>query len=141
MKIADPAQGLAADAKRRNRLSLILIGLMLVGGVVGFLSAIFEVEGGGFLEGIPAAWAIIASILMVGAVSYGSWRYNRATDELDRRDNLWASAVALHFYIVGYAGWYLWWRGGLVPEPAHGAMFVATMVVMGAAYAFKKIRP
>lgn len=137
----EPRPGIAAAKARSRRLSLIIGGLMAAGGLIGFLSAFFEVEGGAFLEGIPAIWAIVASAVLLIALGYGGWRYHLATDELDRRDNQWASAVALNLYIAGYACWYLWWRGGLVPEPQHESVFVATMIAMLAAYGYKKLRP
>lgn len=137
----EPRNGLAAAKARRLRLQLIIGGLMAAGAVLGFFSAMFEVDGGGFMEGIPASWAIAATVILLGALGYGGWRYNLATDELDRRDNQWASAVGLNFYIGGYATWYLWWRGGLVPEPQHQTVFVATMAVMLLAYGYKKLRP
>lgn len=137
----EPSPGIAAARARSRRLTIIFGGLMAVGGLMGFLSAFFEVDGGGFLEGIPAAWAIAASLILLIALSYGGWRYNLATDELDRRDNQWASAVALNLYIAFYACWYLWWRGGLLPEPQHESVFVATMIAMLLAYVYKKLRP
>jgi len=133
--------GLAAAKARRFRLQLIIGGLMGAGAVLGFFSAMFEIDGGGFMEGIPAGWAIAASIILIGALSYGGWRYHLATDELDRRDHQWASVAALNFYIGGYATWYLWWRGGLVSEPQHQTVFVATMAVMLLAYGYKKLWP
>lgn len=78
---------------------------------------------------------------MIVSFGYGGWRYNLATDELDRRDNQWAGAVAINVYIVGYATWYIWWRGGLVPEPRHETVFIATLAVMLLAYGYKKLRP
>ena len=138
---SEPRNGLAAAKARRLRLQLILGGLMGAGAVLGFFSAMFEVDGGGFMEGIPAGWAIAATVILLVALGYGGWRYNLATDELDRRDNQWAAAVALNFSIGGYASWYLWWRGGLVPEPQHQTVFVATMAVMLLAYGYKKLRP
>jgi len=137
----EPRDGLTAAKARSKRLQLILIGLMGAGAVLGFFSAMFEVDGGGFMEGIPAGWAIVASLILLLALGYGGWRYNLATDELDRRDNQWSCAVALNFYIAGYAIWYIWWRGGLVAEPQHQTMFVATMAVMLLAYLYKKLRP
>lgn len=137
----EPRDGLAAAKARRQRIQLIIIGLMGAGAVLGFFSAMFEVDGGGFMEGIPAGWAIAASLIVIVAFGYGGWRYNLATDELDRRDNQWASAVAINVYIVGYATWYIWWRGGLVPEPRHETVFVATLAVMLLAYGYKKLRP
>ena len=137
----EPRDGLAAAKARRQRIQLIIIGLMGAGAVLGFFSAMFEVDGGGFMEGIPAGWAIAASLIVIVAFGYGGWRYNLATDELDRRDNQWASAVAINVYIVGYATWYIWWRGGLAPEPRHETVFVATLAVMLLAYGYKKLRP
>jgi hypothetical protein len=137
----DLRDGLAAAKTRRRRLQLIIGGLMGAGAVLGFFSAKFEMDGGGFMQGIPAGWAIVASVILLVALGFGGWRYNLATDELDRRDNQWASAMALNFYISGYACWYLWWRGGLVPEPQHQTIFVATMAAMLLAYGYKKLRP
>ncbi|WP_156442962.1 MULTISPECIES: hypothetical protein [unclassified Sphingomonas] len=133
--------GLAAARARTRRQRIILFTLMGLGAVVGFFSAMFEVDGGEFLEGIPAAWAIAASLLTTIGIAYGGWRYHRVTDELERRDNLWASAIALNFYLALYANWYLWWRGGLVREPQHEALAVATFAVMLLAYGYKKLRP
>lgn len=133
--------GLAAARARTRRQRIILFTLMGAGAVVGFFSGLFEAEGGAFLEGIPAAWAITASTITTLALVYGSWRYYRATDELDQRDNLWASAVAINFYFVFYANWYLLWRGGLVREPQHEALAVATFAAMLLAYGYKKLRP
>lgn len=137
----EPGDGLAAAKARRQRLQWIIAGLAAAGFVVGFFSAFLEAEGGGFLEGIPAGWAIAASLILLVALSYGGWRYHLATDELDRRDTLWASALTLNLYIAGYPVWYLWWRGGLVPEPRHETIFVVAMGVMLLAYLYKKLRP
>lgn len=137
----EPGSGLAAAQARRRRLWKVTGGLAAAGFVVGFLSAFFEAEGGGFLEGIPAAWAIAASLILLMALGYGGWRYHLATDELDRRDSLWASALTLNVYIAGYPVWYLWWRGGLAPEPRHEAIFATMMGVMLLAYGYKKLRP
>jgi hypothetical protein len=133
--------GLAAARARTRRQRIILFTLMGAGMLVGFFSAMFEVDGGEFLEGIPAAWAIAASLITTIAVAYGGWRYSRATDELERRDNLWACGVALNFYLLLYANWYLWWRGELVREPQHEVLAAATFAVMMLAYGYKKLRP
>lgn len=133
--------GLAAARARTRRQRTILFTLMALGAVVGFFSAMFEADGGEFLEGIPAAWAIAASVITTVALAYGSWRYYRMMDELDQRDNLWASAVALNFYFALYANWYLLWRGDLVREPQHEALAIATFAVMMLTYGYKKLRP
>lgn len=65
---SEPRNGLAAAKARRLRLQLILGGLMGAGAVLGFFSAMFEVDGGGFMEGIPAGWAIAATVILLGAL-------------------------------------------------------------------------
>lgn len=137
----EPRDGLAAAKARKRRLQLVIVGLIGAGALIGFFSSMSETDGGAFMEGTSAAWAIVASVILLGALSYGGWRYHLATDELDRRDNQWASAVALNFYVGGYAGWYFWWRGGLVPEPQHQTIFLATIAAMLLAYGYKKLRP
>ncbi|MEG3181922.1 hypothetical protein [Sphingomonas sp. LT1P40] len=137
----EASDGLAEARKRRNRLHLIIALLMGVGGVIGFMSAMLETKDGAFLEGIPAEWAIAASVMLVVAIGFGGWRYNLATDELDRRDSYWASAMALNVYLIAYPVWYLWWRGGLMSEPSHQTMFVITFLAMAASYGYKKIKP
>lgn len=133
--------GVAAARARRLRLFVICGLLAGVGGVIGFFSAMFEREGGGFLEGIPAIWAIAASIVTVLAIVIGGWRYHLATDELDRRDSLWASAMAMNVYLLFYACWYFWWKGGVTPEPSHEIVFIVTLAALLLAYGYKKIRP
>ncbi|WP_186456818.1 hypothetical protein [Sphingomonas suaedae] len=136
-----PSSGLAAARARRKRIVWTVAALAASGAVVGFFSALFEAEDGAFLEGIPAAWAVAASIVTVLAVLGGGYYYNRVIDELDRRDNQWASALALNLLFVGYACWYLNWKGGLVPEPQHEALILAAFIVAMLAYAWKKFRP
>lgn len=135
------SSGLAAARARRRRIVWTVAALAASGGGVGFFSALFEAEDGGFLEGIPAAWAVAASVVTVVAVLGGGYYYNRVTDELDRRDNQWASALALNLLFVGYACWYLNWKGGLAPEPQHETLILATFAVALLGYAWKKFRP
>ena len=137
----EPLDGLAAAKARSRRLQLIIGGLMGAGAVLGFFSAIFEMDGGGFMQGIPAAWAIAASVILLGALGFGGWRYKPPTHDPHRGGKPRAGGGGRHFSIGGYASWYLWWRGGLVPEPQHQAIFIATMAAMMLAYGYKKLRP
>lgn len=136
-----PGAGEAALKARRRRLYTIIGALMLSGFVIGFFSARFEREGGGFLDGIPAAWAVTASIVFLLACTIGTWRYYKVVDELERHDNRWAMMMSLNLYLIGYPIWFLLWKGGLVPEPSHEIIFVALYVALMAAYGWKKIRP
>mgnify|MGYP003345000736 CR=1 FL=1 len=81
---SEPRNGLAAAKARRLRLQLILGGLMGAGAVLGFFSAMFEVDGGGFMEGIPAGWAIAATVILLGALAVAFW----STDRLSLGDRI-----------------------------------------------------
>lgn len=136
-----PGAGEAALKARRRRLYTIIGALALSGFVVGFLSARFEREGGGFLEGIPAEWAIAASAIYLLTITIGTWRYYKVVDELERHDNRWAMTMALNLYLIGYPIWFMLWKGGLVPEPSHEIIFVVLYLALMAAYGWKKFRP
>lgn len=128
--------GERAEKSRSNRFWGLMSGFMLLGGVIGVALVVLERNGA-----LPPAVSIgIVALLIVG-VGGGSWYFYRDIDEVERRDNLWGAAVALHFYLIGYACWYFLWKGTLVPEPDHQVIFVATMIVMTLAYLWKKIRP
>ena len=60
---------------------------------------------------------------------------------MERRDNLIAGTIAINFYAIFYPAWFFLWKGGLVREPDHEILFVATVIVMSAAYFWKKLRP
>jgi hypothetical protein len=129
--------GERAEESRRNRFWLLMAGFMLVGGVIGAALVIVR-EGDGSL---PAVAAIAVAALLVVALGGGSWYFYRDIDELERRDNLIAGVIALHFYVILYPCWYFLWKGGLVPEPDHEILYIATLIVMTLAYFWKKIRP
>jgi uncharacterized membrane protein YphA (DoxX/SURF4 family) len=135
--------GERAGKARRKRILGIVAMLMIAGGVVGFLTAFFEDKSGaGFLQGTLPPWAaILCSAVLIVALTWGSWKFFQAVDEVELRDNYIGSTVALYFYMTAYPVWYLLWRGTLVPEPSHEWIFVGTGAVMMIAYLWKKLRP
>ncbi|WP_448657928.1 hypothetical protein ACPVPU_10690 [Sphingomonas sp. CJ99] len=138
----DPTPGIGetAQKQRRRRIAWILAALIASGFAVGFLSARLEKPDGGFLEGIPAYWAIAASAIWLIAVCYGGWRLHKATDELERSTNRFASVIALNIYLVGYPVWFFLWKGALLPEPSHEAIFVVIYLTLILTYLWKKLR-
>ncbi len=134
--------GEAAARIRRNRIAGTTALLMAAGGVIGLLTVLGQHDIRDGLSGTlhPAA-AIAAAAILVVSIVYGSWRYFRTVDEVERRDNYLANSIGLYFYMLGYAGWYLLWRGQLVPEPSHELLFGATFTVTMIAYFWKKLRP
>lgn len=99
--------GERAEESRRNRFWLLMAGFMLVGGVIGAALVVAR-DGNGAL---PAVAAIAVTVLLVVALGGGSWYFYRDIDELERRDNLIAGVVALHFYVILYPCWYFLWAG------------------------------
>lgn len=129
--------GERAEETRRNRFWSLMAGFMLLGGVVGASTVVMEHNSGV----LPAAIAIGVVILLIVCVGGGTWWFLRGVDEVELRDNYIASTIALSFYLIAYASWYFLWKGAVVREPGHETIFIATMIVMAAAYFWKKLRP
>jgi len=129
--------GERAEKSRNNRFWGLMAGFMLLGGVIGAGMVVMEHNSGV----LPAAVAIAITVVLTLGVGGGTWYFLGSVDEVERRDNYVASTVGLNFYLILYANWYFLWKGAVVREPGHEAIFIATMIVMAAAYFWKKLRP
>lgn len=138
-----PGEGERAGKARRNRISAVIALLMLAGGIMGFLTTIFSKDReAGFLQGNLPAWAaILSAIVLVVALTWGSWKFFDMVDEVERRDNYFANTIGLYAYMTVYSVWYLLWKGQIVAEPGHQWIFACTFIAMIAAYLWKKWRP
>jgi hypothetical protein len=135
-----PGEGERALQARKRKVAGTVIMLMLGGAAVGFVTSI----GGGtsFLTAPMAPWlAIAATVVMLVTLSWGSWRFFQVVDEVEVRDNYIASTIGLYAYFAVYFAWSLLWRGQLLPEPQHFALFCITMVLTLLAYLWMKFRP
>lgn len=135
----DRGEGERAEKARSRRFWTILIVLMLAGGVIGGLQS--AVTGGDLSRDLPAVWAVVLAAIYLVAVGAGSWYFFRSIDEVEMYENLLAYTVGAYFYATVYPLWYFLWKGGLVIEPVHEGLFLATMFVIGAFYIGKKLRP
>ncbi|MFN3818033.1 hypothetical protein [Blastomonas sp.] len=118
-------------ARQRRRKLYAVIGVLFGMGLVsGFLIGFFEDDQSGFMAGgsIPPAVAIFAAVMLGIAITYGGLRFHRSSDELERRNMVFAAAMAGNVALAGYPLWFILWKGGLVPEPD-------ALVLFGAAYA------
>lgn len=84
--------------------------------------------------------AIVLTILYVVTIAVCSVIASRQSDEHEQSLSLWAYAYAGGTYLAVYPPWYLLWKGGLVREPQHGALFLLFFAVAMIAYAIKKFR-
>ncbi len=130
--------GERAEVARRNRFWLMMSGFMLLGAVIGGTLVAIQNSPSGSL---PAIWAIAITVTFVAVLGGGTWYFYRDIDEVERRDNLIAGTIAINFYAIFYPAWFFLWKGGLVREPDHEIVFVATLIVMSAVYFWKKLRP
>lgn len=139
--MVERGSGEAAERARRRRFWTLIAGLGLAGFALGFGTSMVETrDPGGMFGEMPAGWALFAIAFFLVAVGYGSWRYFRLIDELEREDNRWAGFMAANALMIVYPVWYLLWRGGLVAEPSHEALFVGFWASVLAAYVYRKLR-
>jgi FtsH-binding integral membrane protein len=133
--------GEARDRANNRRRLWLFSGLALAGGIVGFTFAMFEAKNDVALGGtIPPAVAIALAVVTFVAMVWGTVAYKRRIDEVVLRDNIYAGAWGAFTIFVGYPVWFLLWKGGLLPEPSHMAMYAILYVVTCAVYLFRKYR-
>lgn len=132
----------ARAQQRRRRMYTIIGGLFGAGLISGLLVGYFEDEKRGLLAGnsIPPEIAIFSAVMFAIAVTFGTWRYIRAADELERRINAASTVMAGNVLLLGFPIWFLLWKGGLVPEPDAVWLFCAGFLASLLTYGWQKFR-
>lgn len=134
----DETSGEARLALKRRKfwtyLGRATLAAALVGGVIGGGRAASELAG---LSG----WIVAAlAVLAIGAWVWFSRDYFRRIDELELQDNLWASLIALYFFVAATPFWLLLHDLGFAPEPDTMTLWWATIGAMAIAYGVRKLR-
>uniref|UniRef100_UPI0035931973 hypothetical protein n=1 Tax=Blastomonas sp. TaxID=1909299 RepID=UPI0035931973 len=130
-------------AKQRTRRIYLTVGsLFALGAVAGFMIGFYEDEERGLIaaNSIPAEIAIIATLVFVIAVTFGTVRLMKVSDELERRINTNATVMAGNILLIGYPAWFFLWKGGLVPEPDALWLFCAAALGCSLTYGWQKLR-
>ena len=142
MKPAEIGPGEAASRARSRRILVNFIALGAVGGVVGFTAAMVELPHAPLNAGgtLPAWFAILAVVVLVGAIAVGNFFYYRSMDEVQRLDNYWATAVGANVLLISYPVWLLLWKGGLSPSPDAFLLYIAMFAATTLAYIWRKLR-
>lgn len=132
----------ARAKQRKKRINTVVGALFLIGLISGFLVGFFEDDQAGLLaaNSIPPWVAIGSTVLFVVAVSFGSWKLMKVSDELERAVHTKTTVFAGNVVLIGYPAWFILWKGGLVPEPSAHWLFVAGMISSVLAYAWYKYR-
>lgn len=136
------AEDIGAAAERRQRGKWRrLLGLAIASGVATGLAFAFTRTGDGsgagtLSPGLTIAGAVVYVLMMV----LGSYAMVRVTDEVEVRNNVVGLAAGGAALLLCYPPWWMLWRGGLVPEPTHLAMFLLMFGPALAVYVWKKYR-
>ncbi|WP_448501827.1 hypothetical protein [Sphingomonas sp.] len=134
-----PGPGELANKRRQRRLWLVIAVLFATGFSVGFGTGYLEDDTGQGAS-LPAAWAIFAALVFTVAVTFGSWHYYRASDELARRDNLHAAGIGLNVFLVAFPVWFVLAKAGLVGQPDAMILFVLTLLATLMAFGWQRLR-
>ena len=78
-----------------------------------------------------AAWAIAIAASLYWHVSL---------DEIERAEYDFGMASAMYAYVLVAPGWWIAWRGGLVPEPDGVAIFILVCVVWCVGWGWRRFR-
>lgn len=128
--------------QRRRRINTVVGTLFSIGLISGFMVGFFEDEKAGLVtaNSIPPWLAVVSAITFVIAVTYGSWKLMKVSDELERTINTKATVMAGNVMLIGYPTWFILWKGGIVPEPDALWLFVSGIAASALTYAWYKFR-
>jgi hypothetical protein len=129
-------EGERAEARRLARVRAMIGGSMVCALLIVGAALLFKQSGGR----IAPAGAITIVLLYLAAMVSSFWYACRKTDEVEARDTIVAVAVGGGAYGLVYPAWYFLWRGGLVSEPSHEALYLMLIVVITLAYFWKRLR-
>lgn len=132
--------GEQANKARSRRILTTMAALVFGGFVVGFTGAMVEQKVPGDVGTFPPGFAIAATVFFLALIIGGSWRYFRSIDELEKKNNYVGAIWGANIYLTVYPAWYMLWKGGLVREPMHEALFVVMIFSTFVAYLWHKYR-
>lgn len=138
LAMTKPGEGekrLRTQRKKFWRLVGAGVGIGLVAGLVfGFMGGYAQDRAISPLLVWPALGLTIAVFVWYSAV------YFRRIDELDLRDNLWASLIGLYVYLVALPAWYFLHDLNQLPPINHWAIYLTTFAAATIAYCVRKFR-
>jgi len=132
--------GAEAERARRRKWHLVLGAALATGLAAGFGFA-FADEGQGFFRAtIPPTLAAAIAALYLLMMVVGTVAMKRVTDEVEIHNNLYGMAIGGSAVLLVYPPWWILWRGEVLPEPPHEALFLLFFGSALVAYLWKKFR-
>jgi len=133
-------EDLHAAGRKRFWRTLSLAGLagIPVGFAVGLGFGLSRGDINAFWTGAPD-WLVVALVAASAAgFLWGSWRFYRSIDEVERLDNLWSSTVASGAYAILFPAWWALGKAGIVSPPNDWAIYLAALLLGLVAYGKRK---
>ncbi len=132
----------ARARQRQRRINTVIGALFAVGLVCGFLVGFFEDDKAGLVapNSIPPWLAVTSATVFIVAVSFGSWKLMKESDEHERVIHTKTTVIAGNVMLIGFPAWFVLWKGGLVPQPDALWLFMAGIISSALAFAWYKFR-
>jgi hypothetical protein len=137
----DGGEGERAERTRRRKRYVVLAVLFAAGLFTGFYvghtnpESMFDRES----SWNPAVSLLLTAIFLIAIVG-GSIALHGNTDELERQNQYKAVAISAGVYMLLYPSWFMLWKGGHVPEPHHGIVFVVFWLSLAGASLWYRFR-
>ncbi|MBW0144820.1 hypothetical protein [Sphingomicrobium clamense] len=128
--------------KRRERLTIALIIAGFIGGFgLGFGLAFFT-EGDLFDPDTawPPTLAVAAVAYFLTIVPALVIVANKTADEMELCHQRRGFEFGVWTLFFAYPSWYALWKGDLLPEPSHEAVFLGTLIATTIGYCYSRFR-
>ena len=127
-------------ASRTDRRRKIIVGVVFGVGLASGIAVGMHVAKNGFAGTWPPELSIGIAILYLAAMVVGSVALSKVTDEVERAQCYKAVALAGAGYFVIYPVWFLLWKGGVLIEPIHWALFIGFWLLLALGTLFYRFR-
>lgn len=136
--------GERAEHRRRRGRLMLFVSLGIAGLVTGiYIGSNSSTSSGTWFGDVVTVSPTVALILAFGyvaAVMAGGFMLRRQTDEVELLGRYKTSALAGGMFMLVYPVWFLLWKGGLVPEPIHGILFLLFLLTAIVGSIFYRVR-
>lgn len=131
---------------RMREYQLVVLGTCLLGAVLGGLMQLGAPAGAdtGFnIFSYEAPMSPAVAAVMLASLPLLAWlyyRWHKTADEHEQAAYNFGAVLGIYTYFFASIGWWVAWRGGLLPEPNGFAIFWAVLVVWSVGWLWHRFR-
>lgn len=135
-----------AKSPRMREYQIVVIATAFFGGIVGMLMQIGSSgDGQNALSGLSyqAPLSPLVAIVILVAMPLLAWlyyRWHKTADEHEQAAYNFGAVLGIYAYFFASTGWWVAWRGGLLPEPDGLAIFWAVIIVWSVGWIWHRFR-